>query len=196
VGYWATQPEWTCLEIRKAGASYLMAVSATTWQRVHLVAGRLQVGDGYYVEWQNGQLMWLCVNPTTGSVGTAVPLKRLTRQQYQLVLLRIFVATSDQWAEILGGALHTWAVQHHGEYPPALAVAPDSAFARMIAEGFFMRGGRRTPPHGWPVNPFSHQPMRQGTTPGDFTYATKNGVSYTLVLHLPGGKTFSVPHPQ
>ncbi len=44
----------------------------------------------------------------------------------------------------------------------------------------------------WPQNPWTKADMTQGTGPGDFTYTPGAGTSYTLVVHLSGGRDYTV----
>jgi hypothetical protein len=44
----------------------------------------------------------------------------------------------------------------------------------------------------WPQNPWTKTDMTEGTDPGNFTYKPGAGTSYTLVVHLSGGKDYSV----
>ncbi len=45
----------------------------------------------------------------------------------------------------------------------------------------------------WPANPWTQQPMKPGTEPGDFTYESLGGTGYRLVGHLSDGGTFERP---
>ncbi|HTX69999.1 MAG TPA: hypothetical protein VMH50_12780 [Thermoleophilia bacterium] len=46
----------------------------------------------------------------------------------------------------------------------------------------------------WPVNPWTGQPMTQGTAAGDYTYTQLDGGhGFRLAGHLSGGRDFVVP---
>lgn len=45
----------------------------------------------------------------------------------------------------------------------------------------------------WPTNPFTDKPMRQGDAAGDYTYTPGGGTSYTLLVHLSDGGTYTAP---
>ena len=46
----------------------------------------------------------------------------------------------------------------------------------------------------WPVNPYSGQPMKPGTQPGDFIYEQLNGgAGYKLTGYISDGLTYTVP---
>lgn len=45
----------------------------------------------------------------------------------------------------------------------------------------------------WPANPWTQQPMKPGTEPGDFTYEYLGGTGYRLVGHLSDGGAFERP---
>jgi len=42
----------------------------------------------------------------------------------------------------------------------------------------------------WPQNPWTKTDMTQGTGPGDYTYTPGAGTSYSLVVHLSGGRDY------
>jgi hypothetical protein len=44
----------------------------------------------------------------------------------------------------------------------------------------------------WPENPWTKTDMTEGKDPGNFTYTPGAGVSYTLVVHLSGGKDYAI----
>jgi hypothetical protein len=44
----------------------------------------------------------------------------------------------------------------------------------------------------WPQNPWTKTDMTQGTGPGDYTYTPGAGTSYSLVVHLSGGRDYVV----
>lgn len=73
----------------------------------------------------------------------------------------------------------TWAVDHNDTYPSVdMVVGTDKGFAKYL--------------DSWPVNPFTGVPMKPGTQPGDYTYAT-DGKTFTLAGHLGDGSDFTVP---
>jgi hypothetical protein len=45
----------------------------------------------------------------------------------------------------------------------------------------------------WPTNPFTEKPMQPGDAAGDYTYTPGGGASYTLVVHLSDGGTYTAP---
>ncbi len=45
----------------------------------------------------------------------------------------------------------------------------------------------------WPVNPFTKAPMKQGDGVGDYVYTPGAGTSYTLVVNLSDGGTYTAP---
>lgn len=75
--------------------------------------------------------------------------------------------------------IQIWASEHHGEYPAPGRVAGD----RLVR-----RDG--TPyVDAWPLNPYTHQPMDQGTGPGQFTYRVEaSGRDYRVVGYGEAGK--------
>jgi hypothetical protein len=42
----------------------------------------------------------------------------------------------------------------------------------------------------WPQNPWTKTDMTEGTDPGDYTYTPGAGTSYSLVVHLSGGRDY------
>ncbi len=42
----------------------------------------------------------------------------------------------------------------------------------------------------WPENPWTKTDMTEGTGPGDYTYTPGAGTSYSLVVHLSGGRDY------
>jgi hypothetical protein len=44
----------------------------------------------------------------------------------------------------------------------------------------------------WPQNPWTKTDMTEGKDPGNFTYTPGGGTSYTLVVHLSGGKDYAI----
>jgi hypothetical protein len=45
----------------------------------------------------------------------------------------------------------------------------------------------------WPTNPFTDKPMQEGDAAGDYTYTPGGGTSYTLLVHLSDGGTYTAP---
>lgn len=45
---------------------------------------------------------------------------------------------------------------------------------------------------GWPTNPWTHQPIAQGTAMGDFTYTVGSG-GFQVIGHLADGKYVMAP---
>ena len=84
--------------------------------------------------------------------------------------------------EIMGlsAALHSWAEGHGGRTPAVPDLSADSEFARSL----------ETLGEAWPTNPFTTDPMRAGSGPGDFTYSMA-GSGFELVGYLSGGQVYS-----
>lgn len=80
----------------------------------------------------------------------------------------------------LQAGITEWASDHGGLYPPVAEVAPTAGLATYVDP--------------WPENPFSGQPMRSGTLPGDYVYEQLDGGrGYRLTGFLSGGRTYAVP---
>jgi type II secretory pathway pseudopilin PulG len=75
-------------------------------------------------------------------------------------------------------AIQTWAVENGDVYPQADEVSDTGAVGRTMSTGGM----------SWPVNPWTDEPMAQGSERGDFTYAVRpDGTDYTLTVHLSDG---------
>jgi hypothetical protein len=73
-------------------------------------------------------------------------------------------------------AVQSWALDH-GRFPKAAAVTGSGVWQAAGMDGT------------WPQNPWTGQPMAEGSEPGDFTYtATANGKRAKLVLHGEAGQ--------
>lgn len=85
----------------------------------------------------------------------------------------------------LKAAIEAWASSHLDargapQYPPAKMVTPDGPLAALLDP--------------WPANPFTGEPMRQGSAEGDFAYTAKeNGRGFKLVGYGGGGKVIKTP---
>jgi hypothetical protein len=93
------------------------------------------------------------------------------------------VADYETWHELfnLANFIQGW-ILRRGQGPPAQSqLRPDSAFVRWAMS--------LVPAWSWPRNPFTGQPMSDGTSPGDFTY-TADGRSWKLVGHQSDGGTW------
>jgi len=76
--------------------------------------------------------------------------------------------------------VQSWAVDHNDLYPPVTEMTPDGEVGSMIDK--------------WPTNPYTGEPMKLGTEPGDFTYTTPaDRMTFTLSGHLGDGTDFTVP---
>lgn len=74
----------------------------------------------------------------------------------------------------------TWASQHGGAFPLAAQVQQQGEVAQYVDP--------------WPVNPYTQVPMKQGSTPGDYTYELLDaGGGYQLTGYLDDGSTFVLP---
>lgn len=88
-----------------------------------------------------------------------------------LLVLQDEIATRN--AAILEGFVREWALLHGGAPPTAEDLVADGAAAP--------DGG------GWPVDPFTEEPVRRGDQPGQFVYIAGPGANYTIVMYLSGG---------
>jgi hypothetical protein len=86
-------------------------------------------------------------------------------------------------------AVVAWSVEHGNRYPPAAELQPGHDTAL---------GAAYLPT--WPQNPYTHEPMRIGTDPGDFSYwVSADGLSYRLAGHVKGHPDFVIsatPRPR
>ncbi|MCX6363370.1 MAG: hypothetical protein NTW58_04230, partial [Actinobacteria bacterium] len=74
----------------------------------------------------------------------------------------------------------TWATNNNNLYPSPADVT--------------QTGGVATYVDPWPANPYTGQPMKPGTQPGDYTYEQLNGgAGYKLTGYISNGLTYSVP---
>jgi len=75
--------------------------------------------------------------------------------------------------------IQSWAVDNNDVYPEPGAVTPDGPVGTYVDH--------------WPTNPWTDEPMRQGTAEGDFTYkVTADRTDYTLIVHLTDGTPFVI----
>jgi hypothetical protein len=74
----------------------------------------------------------------------------------------------------------TWATNNNNLYPTPTDVT--------------QTGGVATYVDPWPTNPYTGQPMKPGTQPGDYTYEQLNGgAGYRLTGYVSNGLTYTVP---
>jgi hypothetical protein len=74
----------------------------------------------------------------------------------------------------------TWATNNNNLYPTPIDVSET--------------GGVATYVNPWPTNPYTGQPMKPGTQPGDYTYEQLNGgAGYKLTGYISKGLTYTVP---
>ena len=79
---------------------------------------------------------------------------------------------AEEGVHMVEVAVQSWAVDHHGHFPPPEVVNAEGVW---VAEGV---------DGDWPTNPWSGEPMAQGTGAGDFTYTLgPDARSATIVLH-------------
>jgi len=72
----------------------------------------------------------------------------------------------------------SWALDHDMVYPArALVVAGTEFAARDVPQ--------------WPTDPYTGQPMKQGTGPGDFAYSAHGWSSFSLTAYGPNGQTLA-----
>jgi hypothetical protein len=73
--------------------------------------------------------------------------------------------------------IQAWSVDHHDRFPDAQAVSANGTWRAVGMEG------------RWPQNPWTGQPMAQGTGPGDFTFTLGGGhKTAELVLYGENGE--------
>ena len=74
----------------------------------------------------------------------------------------------------------TWATNNNNLYPTPTDVSQTGGVAAYV--------------NPWPANPYTGQPMKPGTQPGDYTYEQLNGgAGYKLTGFISNGLTYSVP---
>jgi len=74
----------------------------------------------------------------------------------------------------------TWATNNNNFYPPPADVSQTGGVAAYV--------------NPWPTNPYTGQPMKPGTEPGDYTYEQLNGgAGYKLTGFVSNGLTYTVP---
>ncbi len=75
---------------------------------------------------------------------------------------------------VIQAGVQAWSEAHAGAYPEP-SVVTQQGLATYVSE--------------WPANPFSDEPMKQGTQSGDFSYTVApDGASYQLVGYGDGRK--------
>jgi hypothetical protein len=75
--------------------------------------------------------------------------------------------------------IQSWAIDNNDTYPQSSEVTPDQSGVGQYVDK-------------WPTNPYTGQPMTQGTTPGDFSYTLgANSTSYSLVGYGENGYVFT-----
>jgi len=74
----------------------------------------------------------------------------------------------------------TWATNNNNLYPTPVDVSETGGVASYVSP--------------WPTNPYTGQPMKPGTQPGDYTYEQLNGgAGYKLTGYISKGLTYTVP---
>ena len=74
----------------------------------------------------------------------------------------------------------TWSTNNNNLYPPVNEVSQQGTVAAYAAP--------------WPTNPYTGQPMKAGTQPGDYVYKQINGgQGYSITGYLANGLTHTVP---
>jgi len=74
----------------------------------------------------------------------------------------------------------TWSTNNNNLYPMPAEVSATGGVAGYVDP--------------WPTNPYTGQPMKPGTQPGDYTYEQLNGgAGYKLTGYISKGLTYSVP---
>jgi hypothetical protein len=74
----------------------------------------------------------------------------------------------------------TWSTNNNNLYPAPIEVTQTGGVAAFV--------------NPWPTNPFTSQPMKPGTQPGDYTYEQLNGgAGYKLTGYISKGLTYTVP---
>ncbi len=93
-------------------------------------------------------------------------------------------ATADQviiaGVTKIQGGVTAWATNSNGVYPAASEVSSTGGIAQYV--------------NPWPLNPYTNQPMKVGTSPGDYMYEQLNGGSaYKLTAYLGNNLTYNLP---
>jgi hypothetical protein len=74
----------------------------------------------------------------------------------------------------------TWSTNNNNLYPMPADVTQTGGVASYV--------------NPWPANPYTGQPMKPGTQPGDYTYEQLNGgAGYKLTGYISNGLTYTVP---
>ncbi len=208
VGYWlppTARPAPPVL-VKQAGSDYFVAVNGNALRRVShkgnvltLEKGETFAGGqdtGSYLPRQQlilapPKLTFVTRNPKTGEVDEWIAMRPVTRAAYDAYVAALFAGWTRSDVDLLADQIDVWASKH-GSYPIRSDLRPDSAFGRQVAD--FLTQGVPTEMKArvlkWPYNVYVHRDEREGAGLGDFTY-TVNGHSYTLVGHLPGGKSYT-----
>ena len=200
VGYWvAYEPHSVALsiEVLRQGATYEVSMNGepsipVRLQRDHLVLGRArlyqlrqQLPGGVPTEllWRRGHCV-LSLN--LGPYAARPALVDLVRQDRAAYVKTVDgIADYEAWHELsdLAQWVQGWAFLRPPHKPPAPSqLRPGSTFVSWIRTN--------ASPWSWPRNPFTGQPMNQGTAPGDFTY-TVNGRTWKLMGHASDGSTWN-----
>jgi hypothetical protein len=110
------------------------------------------------------------VTPTTTPTTTPSGSPSPSSQQQQVI---------DGVVKLQTGVI-TWATNNNNLYPPMADVS--------------QTGGIATYVNPWPTNPYTGEPMKPGTSPGDYTYEQLNGgAGYKITGYISDGLTYSVP---
>lgn len=197
VGYWsgAWNPDTLAIpiEVLPRDKGYEVSLDGEPAVPVPLVRGHLLVSrmgqsppllfGGARVEllWRKGHCV---LSLLEGPYAPRPQLVVLTRQG-RAAYVRTVDGVADwetrhelfQLADLVRG----WVLRTGHEPPAASQLHSDSAFVRWARS--------LVPAWSWPRNPFTGQPMSDGTDPGDFTDAVK-GRSWKLIGHESGGGTF------
>jgi hypothetical protein len=111
------------------------------------------------------------VTPTSTSSPSASPSASPTAGADQQVI--------DAVDKLQVGVI-TWATNNNNLYPTPADVSETGGIASYV--------------NPWPANPYTGQPMKPGTQPGDFTYEQLNGgAGYKLTGYISNGLTYTVP---
>lgn len=83
--------------------------------------------------------------------------------------------------ELIQQYIEMWARDHDGLYPPVAEVSAERSVGRQ--DGIIY----------WPHDPWVHEPMKQSTARGDFTYeVSASRDSYSITAHYSRGGTFTL----
>jgi hypothetical protein len=158
------------ITISRSGDGYLLDGSVPYVARDDRLVATQKGYPEFYVE--DGKVM--LTPPALGKAWGPVVMTRASSR-----------GVEDENAVIFGVhkiqvGLASWAVDHDAIFPDRALVAADTEFAARYVQP-------------WPVDPYTGQPMKQGSGPGDFAY-TVNGSSFGLTGYGASGQALvSVP---